>query len=71
MHGSQIGTLALIVNGQTLWERSGRQGVPAWYQANVTVPTDVDVNIAFVANRTGTGRSSDIAIDDIILEGEP
>ncbi|CAF3388690.1 unnamed protein product [Rotaria sp. Silwood1] len=42
MHGSQIGTLALIVNGQTLWERSGRQGVPAWYQANVTVPTDVD-----------------------------
>ncbi|CAF4767053.1 unnamed protein product [Rotaria sp. Silwood1] len=71
MHGSQIGTLALIVNGQTLWERSGRQGVPAWYQANATLPTNVHVNIAFVANRTGTGRSSDIAIDDIILEGEP
>ncbi|CAF1054879.1 unnamed protein product [Rotaria sordida] len=29
MHGTQIGTLALIVNNQTLWEKSGRQGVPA------------------------------------------
>ncbi|CAF1267528.1 unnamed protein product [Rotaria magnacalcarata] len=70
MHGSQIGTLALIVNDQTLWEKSGRQGLPAWYQANVTLPMGADVNVKFVANRTGAGRSSDIAIDDIVLQGE-
>ncbi|CAF1054860.1 unnamed protein product [Rotaria sordida] len=71
MHGTQIGTLALIVNDQTLWEKSGRQGVPAWYQAKITLLVGVDLNIAFVANQTGSGRSSDIAIDDIVLEGEP
>ncbi|CAF3983189.1 unnamed protein product [Rotaria sp. Silwood2] len=70
MHGSQIGTLALIVNDQVLWEKSGRQGVPAWHQANITLPAGVDVNITFSANRTGIGRSSDIAIDDIVLQGE-
>ncbi|CAF2975744.1 unnamed protein product, partial [Rotaria sp. Silwood2] len=70
MHGSQIGTLALIVNDQTLWEKSGRQGLPAWHQANITLPVGAYLNIIFAANRTGTGRSSDIAIDDIVLEGE-
>ncbi|CAM4757647.1 unnamed protein product [Rotaria magnacalcarata] len=70
MHGSQIGTLALIVNDQTLWEKTGRQGLPAWYQANITLPMGADVNVKFVANRTGAGRSSDIAIDDIVLQGE-
>ncbi|CAF4269057.1 unnamed protein product [Rotaria sp. Silwood2] len=70
MHGSQIGTLALIVNDQTLWEKSGRQGLPAWHQADIALPVGVYLNITFAANRTGTGRSSDIAIDDIVLEGE-
>ena len=45
MHGSQIGTLALVVNDQTLWEKSGRQGVPAWYQANVTLPMGANINV--------------------------
>ncbi|CAF0846087.1 unnamed protein product [Adineta ricciae] len=71
MHGTRIGTLAFVVNNQTKWEKSGRQGVPAWYQANVTLPAEEDLQIAFVANRTDLGRSSDIAIDDIVLQGEP
>ncbi|CAM4914490.1 unnamed protein product [Rotaria socialis] len=70
MHGSQLGTLGLMVNDQTLWEKTGRQGLPAWHQANVTLPMGADINIKFVANRTGSGRSSDIAIDDIVLQGE-
>ncbi|CAF5016845.1 unnamed protein product, partial [Rotaria magnacalcarata] len=57
------------VNDQTLWEKTGRQGLPAWYQANITLPMGADVNVKFVANRTGAGRSSDIAIDDIVLQG--
>ena len=43
MHGTRIGTLAFVVNNQTKWEKSGRQGVPAWYQANVTLPADADL----------------------------
>ncbi|CAF4094071.1 unnamed protein product, partial [Adineta steineri] len=70
MHGSQIGTLALLVNDVPVWEKSGRQGVPAWYHANVTIIPVNNVKIAFVANRTGLGRSSDIAIDDIVLYDE-
>ncbi|CAF4527475.1 unnamed protein product [Rotaria socialis] len=70
MHGNQIGTLGLMVNDQTLWEKTSRQGLPVWHQANVTLPMGADINIKFVANRTGSGRSSDIAIDDIVLQGE-
>ncbi|CAF3569917.1 unnamed protein product [Adineta steineri] len=70
MHGSQIGTLAILVNDVPVWEKSGRQGIPAWYHATVTLLPDNNVKIAFVANRTGVGRSSDIAIDDILLCGE-
>jgi hypothetical protein len=43
MHGTQIGTLALLANDQKLWEKSGRQGLPAWYQANVTLPADINL----------------------------
>ncbi len=45
MHGTQIGTLALIVNNQPLWQKSGRQGFPAWYQANVMLPMSTDVQV--------------------------
>ncbi|CAF0846071.1 unnamed protein product [Adineta ricciae] len=71
MHGSQIGTLTLFVNDESVWSKSGRQGVPAWYQATVSLTPAEHVKLGFVANRTGLGRSSDIAIDDIILQGEP
>ncbi|CAF1512361.1 unnamed protein product [Adineta ricciae] len=71
MHGSQIGTLTLFVNDEPVWSRSGRQGVPAWYQATVSLTPAEHVKLGFVANRTGLGRSSDIAIDDIVLQGEP
>ncbi|UJR10300.1 hypothetical protein I4U23_014506 [Adineta vaga] len=71
MHGTRIGTLAFVVNNQTEWEKSGRQGFPAWYQANITLNAGEELEIAIVANRPDLGRSSDIAIDDIVLEGEP
>jgi len=45
MHGTQIGTLALVVNNQTVWQKSGRQGFPAWYQANITLSSGVGVKV--------------------------
>jgi hypothetical protein len=45
MHGTQIGTLALVVNDQIVWQKSGRQGFPAWYQANVTMPAREDLKV--------------------------
>jgi hypothetical protein len=45
MHGTQIGTLALLANDQKLWEKSRRQGLPAWYQANVTLPAGIDLRV--------------------------
>ena len=50
MHGTQIGTLALIVNDRTLWQKSKRQGIPAWYQANVTLPIGVDIRVCILLN---------------------
>jgi hypothetical protein len=50
MHGSQIGTLALVVNNQTIWQKSGRQGFPAWYQANITLFSGVDVKVCSFLN---------------------
>ena len=45
MHGSQIGTLALVINDQSVWQKSGRQGLPAWYQATITLPMGGDVKV--------------------------
>lgn len=45
MHGTRIGTLALLVNNETEWEKSGRQGAPAWYQANVILPAGEDIQV--------------------------
>jgi hypothetical protein len=45
MHGNRIGTLTLLVNNQTEWEKSGRQGVPAWYPANITLPAGENVQV--------------------------
>jgi len=50
MHGTQIGTLALVVNNQTIWQKSGRQGFPAWYQANITLFSGVDVKVCIFLN---------------------
>ena len=50
MHGTQIGTLALLVNDQKLWEKSRRQGLPAWYQANVTLPTGIDLRVGLLSH---------------------
>ena len=45
MHGTQIGTLSLLVNEQVLWQKSKRQGVPAWYLANLTLPIGSDLRV--------------------------
>ncbi|CAF1587968.1 unnamed protein product, partial [Didymodactylos carnosus] len=69
MNGNQIGTLALILNGHIMWSKTGRQS-SQWLNANITLPTRELLNIEFVANRSDLGKSSDIAIDDIVLHGE-
>ena len=46
MHGSQIGTLSLLVDDQIVWQKSRRQGAPAWYQANVTLPKGDGVEVS-------------------------
>ena len=48
MHGTQIGTLALLFNNQTVWEKSGRQGFPAWYQTNITLSSSVNARVCIL-----------------------
>ena len=45
MHGTQIGTLALMINDEPVWQKSGRQGAPAWYLGNTTLPNGVHVKV--------------------------
>ena len=45
MHGSQIGTLSLLVDDQIVWQKSRRQGAPAWYQASVTLTSGGSVEV--------------------------
>jgi hypothetical protein len=48
MHGTQIGTLTVVVNDQSIWQKSGRQGFPAWYQANISLPVGADVKVSIL-----------------------
>ena len=68
MYGSSMGELSLEGLSSTytsLWRASGNQGW-AWRDAHVVVPGSVS-RLRFVA-KTGSGWSSDIAIDDLSVK---
>ncbi|XP_034565034.1 MAM domain-containing protein 2-like isoform X1 [Notolabrus celidotus] len=73
MYGSGTGQLniRLSKDGEDvlLWQRSGEQSV-AWLRATVEYRCDRQHQIVFEAIR-GSSVRSDIAIDDIVLEGGP
>uniref|UniRef100_A0A1A8R341 MAM domain containing 2b n=1 Tax=Nothobranchius rachovii TaxID=451742 RepID=A0A1A8R341_9TELE len=73
MYGSGSGMLRVLVdkNGEDLllWQRSSEQSI-AWLKAQVEYRSDARHQIVFEAIR-GSSVRSDIAIDDIILEGGP
>ncbi|XP_049909646.1 MAM domain-containing protein 2-like [Epinephelus moara] len=73
MYGSGTGQLSVHLqkDGEDvlLWQLSGEQSV-AWLRATVEYQSDSQHQIVFEATR-GTSVRSDIAIDDIILEGGP
>lgn len=73
MYGSGTGQLSVHLHKDgedvLLWQLSGEQSV-AWLRATVEYQSDSQHQIVFEATR-GTSVRSDIAIDDIILEGGP
>ncbi|XP_008274608.1 MAM domain-containing protein 2-like [Stegastes partitus] len=73
MYGSGTGQLKVHIDkdgeDELLWQRSGEQSI-AWLRAQVEYQCDSQHQIVFEATR-GTSVRSDIAIDDIILEGGP
>ncbi|XP_010734159.3 MAM domain-containing protein 2 [Larimichthys crocea] len=73
MYGSGTGQLSVHLgkDGEDvlLWQRSGEQSI-AWLRATVEYQSDSQHQIVFKAIR-GSSVRSDIAIDDIILEGGP
>ncbi|XP_034752682.1 MAM domain-containing protein 2-like [Etheostoma cragini] len=73
MYGSGTGQLSVQLhrNGEDalLWQLSGEQSI-AWLRATVEYQSDSQHQIVFEATR-GSSVRSDIAIDDIILEGGP
>ncbi|XP_034458883.1 MAM domain-containing protein 2-like isoform X2 [Hippoglossus hippoglossus] len=73
MYGSGIGQLSVHLDkgGEDvlLWQQSGEQSI-AWLRARVEYQSDSLHQLVFEATR-GPSVRSDIAIDDIILEGGP
>ncbi|XP_047426075.1 MAM domain-containing protein 2-like [Mugil cephalus] len=73
MYGSGTGQLVIYIHRDgedaLLWKRSGEQSY-AWLRAQVEYQSDRQHQIVFEAIR-GSSVRSDIAIDDIILEGGP
>ncbi|XP_077441552.1 MAM domain-containing protein 2-like [Vanacampus margaritifer] len=73
MYGSSMGQLSVHLRKDggdiLLWERSGEQSI-AWLSATVEYQSDSQHQIMFEAIR-GSSVRSDIAIDDINLEGGP
>uniref|UniRef100_A0A3P9IGI6 MAM domain containing 2 n=1 Tax=Oryzias latipes TaxID=8090 RepID=A0A3P9IGI6_ORYLA len=73
MYGSGTGELRVLLNGEgqeaLLWQQSGEQSV-AWLRGQVQYQWDRPHQIIFEATR-GSSVRSDIAIDDIILQGGP
>ncbi|XP_037122266.1 MAM domain-containing protein 2-like [Syngnathus acus] len=73
MYGSSTGELSVRLQKDggdiLLWQRSGEQSI-AWLRATVEYQSDRQHQIVFEATR-GSSVRSDIAIDDIVLEGGP
>ncbi|XP_077944315.1 MAM domain-containing protein 2-like [Gasterosteus aculeatus] len=73
MYGSGTGQLGIRLRTDgaeaLLWQLSGEQSI-AWLRATVEYHSDSQHQIVFEATR-GSSVRSDIAIDDIILEGGP
>uniref|UniRef100_A0A3B4XNT8 MAM domain-containing protein n=1 Tax=Seriola lalandi dorsalis TaxID=1841481 RepID=A0A3B4XNT8_SERLL len=73
MYGSSTGQLSVHLDKDgedvLLWQRSGEQSI-AWLRARVEYQCDSQHQIVFEATR-GSSVRSDIAIDDIVLEGGP
>ncbi|XP_022059717.2 MAM domain-containing protein 2-like [Acanthochromis polyacanthus] len=73
MYGSGTGQLRVHIHKDgedgLLWQRSGEQSI-AWLRAQVEYQCDSQHQIVLEAIR-GSSVRSDIAIDDIILEGGP
>ncbi|XP_054468444.1 MAM domain-containing protein 2-like [Anoplopoma fimbria] len=73
MYGSGTGQLSIHLHkdaeDKLLWQLSGEQSI-AWLRATVEYQSDSQHQIVFQATR-GSSVRSDIAIDDIILEGGP
>ncbi|XP_061590486.1 MAM domain-containing protein 2-like isoform X1 [Cololabis saira] len=73
MYGSGTGKLRVVIDegGEDvlLWQQSGEQSI-AWLKAQVEYQWDKQHKIVFEAIR-GSSVRSDIAIDDIVLEGGP
>lgn len=71
MYGSGTGQLSVHLHkdgeDMLLWQLSGEQSI-AWLRATVEYQSDSQHQIVFEATR-GSSVRSDIAIDDIILEG--
>ncbi|KAM3600102.1 uncharacterized protein V6R79_017581 [Siganus canaliculatus] len=71
MYGSGTGQLSIHLSKDgedvLLWQRSGEQSI-SWLRATVQYQSDRQHQIVFQATR-GSSVRSDIAIDDIILEG--
>ncbi|XP_019744349.1 MAM domain-containing protein 2 [Hippocampus comes] len=73
MYGSSTGRLSVHLQKDGgdifLWQRNGEQSI-AWLRATVEYQSDSQHQIVFEATR-GSSIRSDIAIDDIVLEGGP
>lgn len=73
MYGSGTGKLRVLMNqdgeDMLLWQRSREQSF-AWLRAQVEFKSDRQHQFVFEATR-GSSVRSDIAIDDIVLEGGP
>jgi hypothetical protein len=70
MHGTSVGSLSVLADGQNVWSKSGGQGA-AWQRAVVGISSGSSgsLEIPFEGVR-GTSWSGDIAIDDVnIMSG--
>ncbi len=72
MYGTDVGSLVVEsstdngVSWTNLWSISGSQG-DVWNEATLTLPVSTGIKIRFNGT-TGSGWSSDIAIDNIIID---
>lgn len=73
MYGSGTGKLRVFISEDgedtLLWQRAGEQSI-SWLRAQVEFKSERQHQIVFEATR-GSSVRSDIALDDIVLEGGP